>query len=216
MTSQAKIEIAGGSPLILQADVVVAALEDDVVVLEVVVGVVEIFGVVLGAAGVVEIARVVEGAAGVVLGAAGVVLIARVVEGAAGVVDGAAGVVEGNFAVVDGAAGVVLSCRFFLYAFVQGAVTVTFVLAAVPVCVTVFVVSVIGTNEEQKADALSAMRMALQTSTLLRASRSARASSSAAPMTAAVTDAERSARAPRTTFEKCIFGASWVHSNLSE
>lgn len=71
----------------------------------------------LGAAGVVEIFGVVEGAAGVVLGALGVV------EGAAGVVDGALGVVDGAAGVVDGAAGVVLSCLFFR-AFVHFAVTV--------------------------------------------------------------------------------------------
>lgn len=80
MTSQANPEIFGRSPAILHADVVVDA---EVVILEadeavVVDGVVEIFGV------------------------------------------------------VDGAAGVVESC-LFLYPLVQGAVTVTWALMAVPV-----------------------------------------------------------------------------------
>lgn len=77
--------------------------------------------------GVVEIARVVDGAAAVVDGAAGVVDIARVVDGAAGVVEGAAGV-------VDGAARVVLwTIDLFFFRNVQGAVTVTVAVPIVPV-----------------------------------------------------------------------------------
>lgn len=98
MMEQAKAVAFGGTPLMLHLDGVV----DAVVVLALLV--VESLGVVEGAAGVVEIFGVVEGAAGVVE--------------ILGVVEGAAGVVEG-------AAGVVLSCRFFLTALVQGAVTVT-------------------------------------------------------------------------------------------
>lgn len=141
------------------------AVADVVVVVELLLlllGVVEILGVVDGAAGVVEILGVVDGAAGVVEGAAGVV------EGALGVVEGAAGVVEGALGVVEGAAGVVLNCRFFfLRALVQGAVTVTCVLAEVPVWVAVDVTSVMGTNDEQKAEALSAIKSDLQESTSL-------------------------------------------------
>lgn len=133
--SQVNIEswIGIGKPRMTHAVGLAAA---DVVlegVVEGAAGVVEIFGVVEGAAGVVETFGVVEGAAGVVEGAAGVV------EGALGVVDGAAGVVDGSLGVVDGAAGVVESCLFFLKGNVQGAVTVTDVVAAVPVCVAVTV-----------------------------------------------------------------------------
>lgn len=106
---------------------------------------------------------VVDGALDVVVDALGVV------EGAAGVVDGALGVVDGALGVVDGAAGVVLGCLFFS-AFVHGAVTVTSVEAEVPDCVTVDVTSLIGTKEEQKADALSAIRTASQAPTWSRAS----------------------------------------------
>lgn len=74
--SQAKIDTAGGTPLILQAeDVVVAGA------VEVLEDVVETLGVVEGAAGVVlDALEVVEGAFNVVLGALGVV------DGALGVV----------------------------------------------------------------------------------------------------------------------------------
>ena len=121
--------MAGGKPLILQAEVVIAAddvvfdvvTDEVVVILAVVAGVVEIaLGVV---AGVVEIAL------GVV---AGVVEIAFL-----GVVDGEAGVVEAFFA-----AGVVDNCLFFLPPTVQATVMVTWVLTAGPVCVAVFVTSV--------------------------------------------------------------------------
>lgn len=151
MTSQAKIETAGGRPLILQADDVVVVAADVVLDKDVVEDdVVDAFGVVDGAAGVVEMARVVDGAAGVV-------------DGAAGVVDGARGVVEGAAGVVDGAAGVVEPyCLFFFFeGYVQAAVTVTCVLAAVPVWVTVAVASLIGTKDEQKAEAFSATSTAL-------------------------------------------------------
>lgn len=143
MTEQAKTCAGEGTPLRLHFDA------EEVVVVD-------------GAAGVVEILGVVEGAAGVVLGALGVV------EGAAGVVLGALGVVEGAAGVVLMAL-VVESCLFrclFLKAFVQGAFTVTDVDTAVPVCVAVTVESVIGTKDEQKAEAFIAIKMLLQTSTL--------------------------------------------------
>ena len=142
--SQAKTAICEGTPLIGQADVVVDAVVDFVVdaVVDLVVDFVVDF-VVLG---------VVLGALGVVLGAAGVVDIFGVVLGAAGVVEGAAGVVE--------------SCRFFLAALVQAAVTV--VDAGVP-RVTVEVTSVMGTKLEQNAEALSAIRIASQLLTSFRA-----------------------------------------------
>lgn len=152
MISQAKVAALDGTPLIEHfVAVVVVVVAFEVVVLT--------LGVVDGAAGVVLMALVVDGAAGVVL-------MALVVEGAAGVVLMAL--------VVDGAAGVVDSCLFFC-AFVQGAVTVTVVTAAVPVCVAVVVTSVMGTKEEQKAEAFIATRMASQAATSLRSCRSARA-----------------------------------------
>lgn len=119
--------------------------------------------------GVVEALAVVD-ILGVVDNAAEVVDILVVVDGAAGVVDGA-------FEVVDGAAGVVDSCRFFFFfdcALIQGAVTVTLVTAEVPVCVMVEVTSLMGTKDEQKAEALRAIKIALQALTSSRASRCAR------------------------------------------
>lgn len=59
----------------------------------------------------------------------------------------------------------------------QAAVTVAWADAVVPG--TVLVTSVIGTKEEQKADAFNAIRMALHAATLSRASMSARSTTAA-------------------------------------
>ncbi len=147
MMLHANVATAAGTPLMLHVDPVV-----DADVVEVLAVVVETFGVVVGALGVVD-------------GALGVV------EGAAGVVDGALGVVVGTARVVvgTGAAGLVVNCLFFRE-FAHAAVTVICVEAGLPDCVTVDVTSLIGTKEEQKADALSAIKTAAQVPTWSRAS----------------------------------------------
>lgn len=127
-----------------------------------------------------------------------VVEIFGVVDVVAEVVDDALRAAEEAVAVVDevllevvlDVAVVVAGC-LFLRALVHGAVTVTCgVVAAVPVWEAVDVESVIGTKDEQKADALSAIRMALQVSTSLRPTTFPRGR-----WTAAV-DVERRAMAP--------------------
>jgi len=129
--------------------------------LVVVVVLLEIDFVVDEAEGVVEIFGVVDGAFDVVDGAF------DVVDAAFDVVDAAFDVVDEAFDVVDGAAGVD-ACRFFLLRtlLVQAAVTVTAVAPGGP---AVEVTSLMGTKDEQKADAFKAIKIALQLSTSLRA-----------------------------------------------
>lgn len=97
-------------------------------------------------------------------------------------------VVVGIARVVEEAAGVVEGCRLFL-GLVQGAVT------GVLFCVT----SVIGTKDEQKAEAWSATRTALQLSTSPRASRASLG------RWRAKAESERSATVPTKLCGKYIF-----------
>jgi len=108
-------------------------------------------------------------------------VVERVVEGVV-VIFGVVEVVDEAFVVVDEIvaidfvvdADVVVVSALFCFAFVQAAVTVTVVYAEVPVPVTVEVTSLMGTKDEQKADALKAIKTALHVSTSPRASKSAR------------------------------------------
>jgi hypothetical protein len=148
MTSQANLFTLDGTPLMLHVDDAVV-----VVVVVVVVGAVVLIGlVVVGAA--VLIGLVVVGT--VVLGGLVVVVVVVVVDGA---------VVLIGFVVLGATRR--LSEEPGL---VQAAVTVTVVVAEVPVWVCVDVWSLMGTKLEQKAEAFSATKIALQSPTLSRAS----------------------------------------------
>lgn len=75
----------------------------------------------------------------------------------------------------EGASGVFETSLFCIPVVpVQGAVEVVVVVAVVVVLVTVEVISVMGTKDEQKAEAFKATKIALHVSTLLRTSSSAR------------------------------------------
>ena len=182
-TSQAKIDTAGGRPLILHAEEVVVAaaevvLDDVVVAFDVVEGA---FGVVLGAFAVVL------GAFGVVLGALEVCthqLDAAVRSGET--------YCRGRFrSSAWGRSS--LSWLDLLLTATRTTLTVGFTRLILPpllvhtavtvAAVGVTVTSVIGTKEEQKAEAFKAIKTALHASTLLRGSSSAR--STAAPETEA-------------------------------
>lgn len=187
MISHAKALRPAGRPLIVHLAVVVVEADLVVVVVVVEMGLVV---VVVEMGLVVEIGLVVVVVVVVVVVEMGLVVVVVVVIVVVVVVV-EIGLVVVVVVVLKGGA------DFFFSALVQGAVTVTEANDAVPVWVTVEVTSVIGTKEEQKAEALSAIRIALQLSTSPRAARSARG-------TCRAKVEERRVAAPSTVCRRCI------------